>query len=357
MVRQLIVGLMLKTPEKIQVQLSEAIGIIGREDFPAKWPELLTEMIEKFSSADFHVINGVLKTGHSLFKRYRHEFKSNELWSEIKLVLNTFAAPLTDLLKHMMTLVHQHASDPAALKVLFSSLTLISKIFYSLNYQDLPEFFEDNMQTWMDSFYTLLTANNKLLQTSDDDEAGPLELIKSQICDNVALYAQKYDEEFQPHLPRFVTAVWELLVMTGLQAKFDLLVSNAIQFLASVAERASNVQLFESEETLRGICEKVVIPNMHFRDSDEEVFEDNPEEYIRRDLEGSDIDTRRRAACDLVRALCRHFEAPVTAIFTTYVTSLLTEYAKSPTTNWRSKDAAIYLVTSLATRSKTQKVS
>jgi exportin-2 (importin alpha re-exporter) len=356
MVRQLIVGLMLKTPEKIQVQLSEAIGIIGREDFPAKWPELLTEMIEKFSSADFHVINGVLKTGHSLFKRYRHEFKSNELWSEIKLVLNTFAAPLTDLLKHMMTLVHQHASDPAALKVLFSSLTLISKIFYSLNYQDLPEFFEDNMQTWMDSFYTLLTANNKLLQTSDDDEAGPLELIKSQICDNVALYAQKYDEEFQPHLPRFVTAVWELLVMTGLQAKFDLLVSNAIQFLASVAERASNVQLFESEETLRGICEKVVIPNMHFRDSDEEVFEDNPEEYIRRDLEGSDIDTRRRAACDLVRALCRHFEAPVTAIFTTYVTSLLTEYAKSPTTNWRSKDAAIYLVTSLATRSKTQKL-
>ena len=31
----------------------------------------------------------------------------------------------------------------------------------------------------------------------DSEEAGPLELIKSQICDNVALYAQKYDEEFQ----------------------------------------------------------------------------------------------------------------------------------------------------------------
>ena len=31
----------------------------------------------------------------------------------------------------------------------------------------------------------------------DDEEAGPLELIKSQICDNVAMYAQKYDEEFQ----------------------------------------------------------------------------------------------------------------------------------------------------------------
>ena len=37
-----------------------------------------------------------------------------------------------------------------------------------------------------------------------------------------------------------------------------------------------------------------------------------------------DIDTRRRAACDLVRALCRHFEAPVIEIFSSYVTSLLT---------------------------------
>lgn len=31
--------------------------------------------------------------------RYRHEFKSNELWSEIKLVLDTFAQPLTELFK------------------------------------------------------------------------------------------------------------------------------------------------------------------------------------------------------------------------------------------------------------------
>lgn len=31
----------------------------------------------------------------------------------------------------------------------------------------------------------------------DSNEAGPLESLRSQICDNVAMYAQKYDEEFQ----------------------------------------------------------------------------------------------------------------------------------------------------------------
>lgn len=49
-------------------------------------------------SGDFHVINGILQTAHSLFKKYRYEFKSNELWLEIKFVLEKLARPLTDLL-------------------------------------------------------------------------------------------------------------------------------------------------------------------------------------------------------------------------------------------------------------------
>lgn len=69
-----------------------------------------------------------------------------------------------------------------------------------------------------------------------------------------------------------------------------------------------------------------------------------------------DIDTRRRAACDLVRGLCKFFEGPVTGIFSGYVNSMLQEYAKNPSVNWKHKDAAIYLVTSLASKAQTQKV-
>jgi len=36
-----------------------------------------------------------------------------------------------------------------------------------------------------------------------------------------------------------------------------------------------------------------------------------------------DVDTRRRAACDLVRALCKSFEAPVIQIFSSYVQHML----------------------------------
>lgn len=56
-----------------------------------------------------------------------------------------------------------------------------------------------------------------------------------------------------------------------------------------------------------------------FSASDEELFEDNPEEYTRRDIEGSDVDTRRRAACDLVNTLSQNFEQRIMEIFGQYL--------------------------------------
>lgn len=41
---------MLKAPPAIQKQLSDAVSIIGKHDFPNKWPELITEMTDKFAT-------------------------------------------------------------------------------------------------------------------------------------------------------------------------------------------------------------------------------------------------------------------------------------------------------------------
>ncbi|XP_076182593.1 chromosome segregation 1 [Ptiloglossa arizonensis] len=354
-IKKLIVDLMLHSPDSIQKQLSDAVSIIGKYDFPDKWLELIDKLVEKFNTGDFHVINGVLHTAHSLFKRYRYEFKSQVLWTEIKFVLEQFAKPLTDLFIATINLTEVHAYNVDALKVVFSSLLILSKVFYSLNFQDLPEYFEDNMDIWMNNFHNLLFISVPFLQTTNEEEAGVIEQLKSQVCDNIGLYAQKYDEEFQPYLPLFVTAVWNLLTSTGQQPKYDSLVSNALQFLATVADRAQYRHQFENPTTLSSICEKVIIPNMEFRESDNELFEDNPEEYIRRDIEGSDVDTRRRAACDLVKVLSRSFEVKIMEIFGAYIQIMLQNYVDKPAENWRSKDAAIYLVTSSASKAQTQK--
>lgn len=356
-IKREIVDLMLRSPEKLQKQLSDAVSVIGREDFPDKWETLLPDMVAKFESGDFHIINGVLQTAHSLFKRYRHEFKSQELWTEIKIVLDKFAQPLTNLFMNIMEEANKSASDVSKLKDILSSILLICKVFYSLNFQDLPEHFEENMDKWMTNFLILLTIDSKKLKIEDTDETEPIDLIKSQICDNVALYAQKYDEEFEGYLPKFVEAIWHLLVSDSTEkiAKHDIVVSTAIGFLASAAERSNYKYLFDKQETLKSICENVVVPNVEFREEDEEVFEDNPEEYIRRDIEGSDVDTRRRAASDLVRALCKFHEQRVIEIFSLYVGTMLQQYQADSEKNWKAKDAAIFLVTSLASKKQTAK--
>jgi Cse1 len=63
--------------------------------------------------------------------------------------------------------------------------------------------------------------------------------------------------------------VHKLLVISSNFALFILIVvqfvSNAIQFLASVAERPAYKQLFADPNTLTGICERVIVPNMEFR--------------------------------------------------------------------------------------------
>lgn len=60
------------------------------------------------------------------------------------------------------------------------------------------------------------------MHLQDDDEPGVVEQLRSQICENLVMYAQKYDEEFASHLPQFVNDVWNLLVIIGPQAKYDL---------------------------------------------------------------------------------------------------------------------------------------
>lgn len=241
--------------------------------------------------------------------------------------MDSFAEPLTKLFQQTLIRASEQQNNTSQIKVVYQCLGLIAKLFYSLNYQDLPEFFEENIKTWMEGFYQLLIAANiPALESDSDDQPGAQEILKAQICENVAMYAIKYGEEFEGHLPDFVSAIWQLLTSTGLELKYDVLVSTALGFLGSVAEQTGNNKLFSEGEALKTICEQVIMPNIGFRQQDEELFEDNPEEWIRRDLEGSDQATRRRAACDLIRSLSRNFEREITEIFGSHINTALDRY-------------------------------
>lgn len=229
-------------------------------------------------------------------------------------------------------------------------MNLTIKLFYDLSVQDLPPVFEDNLNAITSLLHKYLTYDNPLLHTDDGNDAGPLELIKSGIFEVLSLYVQKYEDAFGEHVERFVGSSWNLLTTVGTEPKYDILVSKALQFLTSVTRISIHAQSFNNESTMGQVVERVILPNLTLRDIDVELFEDEPIEYIRRDLEGSDSDTRRRAATDFLRQLLSQFEKMVAKSVFRYIDHYLSEYSQNPKADWKSKDTAVYLYSSIAAK-------
>lgn len=165
--------------------------------------------------------------------------------------------------------------------------------------------------------------------------------------------------------------MWALLTETlaSNAAKDEPIVAHGVAFLTAVANGAHH-QMFAHGDTLKSICEKIVIPCMMLRENDVEQFEDEPLDCewregwkrvvvlfssidcfcadVRQDIEGSDLDTRRRSAKELVKGLRKNYEKLVTEIFGAYIQTLLAQYQGNPKGNWKAKDVAVYLLTAVA---------
>lgn len=341
---------MISVPTSIQSQLGETISVIADSDFWTRWDTLVDDLVSRLTPDNSKVNIGVLEVAHSIFKRWRPLFASDGLYTEINHVLSKFGQPFVQLLASTDQQIEANKSNKDALKQYVEVMNLLVKLFYDLSSQDLPPIFEDNLAEVTSLLHKYLTYENPLLATDDESESGPLEYVKAGICEVMTLYMQKYEDAFGDLCQPFITSAWTLLTTIGPETKFDILVSKALQFLTAVASTAKHAQNFENEEVLSQVVEKVILPNVSLRESDIEQFEDEPIEYIRRDLEGSDADTRRRAATDFLRKLLERFEELVTSVVGRYITHYLDLFNKNPSGEWKSKDTAVYLFSSIAAK-------
>ncbi|KAI5862877.1 chromosome segregation protein [Durotheca rogersii] len=343
-IKQELIGLMIACPATIQTQLGEAISIIADSDFWDRWDTLVADLVSRFSPDNFKINNGVLEVAHSIFARWRPLFRSDDLYVEINHVLSTFAVPFLTLLSATDQQIEAHSNDKAALKGYFETMSLLIKVFYDLSCQDMPPQFESNLQHISTLLHKYLVYENPLLATDDDSEAGVVEIVKADICEALELYVTKFDDDFGPYTQVFVSSAWNLLSAIGPETKYDNLVSRALHFLTAIANTTQHSGAFNDENVLGQVVEKVVLPNVALRESDVELVEDEPIEFIRRDLEGSDTDSRRRAATDFLRQLQGRFEQLVTTVAGRYIN----HYLEQGKTSWKDKDTAISLFLSIA---------
>ncbi|KRZ84725.1 Exportin-2 [Trichinella sp. T8] len=356
-IRDSIVEAMVNSSPLVKKQLTEAICFIGKYDFPSNWKSLLDALVKCIESGDLSIVNSALVTAEQLFRRYSTESKSEKLWREIKYVLDNFADPLTKLFTSLTSKVSgeemKHFDNGCTMQI-YETFVDTVKIFYHLNFQDLPEYFEDHLDEWMGGFKVLLELKN----VYSCPEIGNLKMsFCAQICDNLAMFSEKYEEEFFNHVMNFVKIVSQQLLSVSAEEKYDEFLSKGIDFLATVCGKPPYKLLFENGEILSQISECIVLPSLELRACDVDNFENSPNDYVLFDLEGSVAESRRRSACNFISAVCKQFSDTVEPMFTLHLHNLLVQYSEDPAENWSRKSIAINLLLAICCRGTTQKAT
>lgn len=262
-----LVELMCTVPPAIQAQCSESISLIAKVDFPDNWQNLLPELVQRFNSPDIAVVNGALLTTNSIFKPFRYVQRSDALYRDILYSLNIVQAPLLTKFKATGQQVDALVNNKTELEPRLEALRTMCRIFYSLNWQDLPEYFEDHMPEWMTEFAKYLKYENPLVTDADEEtEPSPIDALQAAIIDNLYLYADKDEEAFMTFLPEFTKLVWNLLLSVTSYPKHDSLAVRGIKFLSMLVAKPMHKSMFQDEATLREIISKIVIPNLMIRE-------------------------------------------------------------------------------------------
>ncbi|CAE7482053.1 Cse1, partial [Symbiodinium sp. KB8] len=152
-------------------------------------------------------------------------------------------------------------------------------------------------------------------------------VLPEQMIANLDAWVAHHKELLQPFASRIVEAIWNLLVALDDRDENDPLVTSGLGVLSAVACQDWAPSPFEDPKVLAALCERLVLTNLSLRESDLRLFHEDLQEFIARDVEGSDRDTRRWAAVDLVRSLRRRHDKEICDVVVASAGRLLREAA------------------------------
>uniref|UniRef100_A0A914Z5Z3 Exportin-2 n=1 Tax=Panagrolaimus superbus TaxID=310955 RepID=A0A914Z5Z3_9BILA len=344
-IRQQTFDAMFTAPAALAKQLTEALRIISCSDFPDVWTELIDNLAAAMQqyAGDSDRLFSCLTIVDDLCMKYRHELKSNQLWLEIKLVLDKIFMPLTELF-----VAYSNGTPMDTSRI--TNLTKMVSIYHSLLSQDLPEVVEDNLKPWINTFTKLFS-----LPDLQKDDGSLLDALWDEMCIVITVYAQRYEEEIQPYMQAMITLIWDALNASKDTKGSGQFTKSGLLFIATLAVRPHYQDLFVGEGIIEMLLGNVIWPNISYSDEDRDLLEDDPVAFFKHDLDGFDKETVRGAAVELLRALSSRFEEKVVAITTPVINSEVQKYEQNPAANWRSMNAVCSTIVAICSKTETQK--
>ncbi|EIW74080.1 importin alpha re-exporter [Coniophora puteana RWD-64-598 SS2] len=370
----------------IRAQIAESVALVAEVDFPDRWPELIDHLVNSLSPTNYTATIAILEASHAIFSPWRSQVRSDALFTTINIVLSRFVEPFIALFRHTANLVLSPDPNAAAasagvsLEGLAQAQILLVEIFHDLTCQDLPPAIEDSHKEFFDPtqgwWIRFLPWDPPQLRVDEDEPTPSLPAkLKTRVFELGELYIKLYPDLLQqgPFVEALVQGVWTLI--GGDKAKGvgdDSLVSQALHFISTALRSGHYTALFSAPETIPSLIRGVVLPNAALRTHEVELLEDDPLEYVRRDLASvpgvqiaslgigggvgaggsgaaASEGTRRQAAADVLQALVSAgFGTETTSVVGRFVTEGLAAYAGNPAERWQAKNSAVFLFGAVA---------
>lgn len=351
----------------VRMQLEECLREIIIADVPARWPELITQVMAWLSNGNQQEITAALRVMRIVTKKY--EYRDDDEREELHAIVD---AVFPQLLSTFLSLVESRASDSLELADL---LKMCCKIYYSTTYMGIPPLLLNDQaqyEGWMNGFLTLAEMRPHVQGMPQDAEGRRTWQwwkLKKWLYNVAFRFFSKYgvarvgsntkpvDEMFgekwnAEYSMKFLHAVVHELSIFSQGAYVTPRVANILVTFLDEAIRKSEYWK-ELEPHMTQIVQQVVIPMLAFDDADQELWDEDPEEYIRKGYDIiEDIYSPKTAAVTLICALCSSKKKKQLDPVMTYLASIMQEYhaaglgVSQPLA--RKFDGAIYAVGSLA---------
>ncbi|TNN86608.1 Importin-7 [Liparis tanakae] len=347
-IRDNIVEAIIHSPERIRVQLTTCIHHMIKHDYPGKWTTIVDKIGFYLQSDNSAGWLGILLCLYQLVKNY--EYKKPEERQPLVAAMHIFMPMLKERFIQLIP-------DPSSDSVLIQKQ--IFKILYALFQYNLPlELINrQNLTEWMEILKTVVDRDETM--QVDEDERPELPWWK---CKKWALHilarlferygspgntTKEYAEFAELFLKEYAVPAQQVLLKVLYQYKEKQYVAPRVlqQTLNYINQGIAHALTWRNlKPHIQGIIQDVVFPLMCYTDSDEELWQEDPYEYIRMKFDVfEDFISPTTAAQTLLFTACNKRKEVLQKTMG-FCYQILTDPASDP----RKKDGALHMIGSLA---------
>ncbi|XP_021020435.1 importin-8 isoform X2 [Mus caroli] len=350
-IRDNIVEGIIRSPDLVRVQLTMCLRVIIRHDFPGHWPAVVDKIDYYLQSPNSGSWLGSLLCLYQLVKTY--EYKKAEEREPLLAAMQIF-------LPRIQQQILQLLPDASHYSVLLQKQIL--KIFYALVQYALPLQLVNHqtMTTWMEIFRTIIdrTVPPETLQIDEDDRP---ELVWWK-CKKWALHivarlferygspgnvTKEYFEFSEFFLKTYAVGIQQVLlkILDQYRQKEYIaprVLQQAFNYLNQGVVHA--VTWKQMKPHIQNISEDVIFSVMCYKDEDEELWQEDPYEYIRMKFDiFEDYASPTTAAQTLLYTAAKKRKEVLPKMMA-FCYQILTD----PNFDPRKKDGALHVIGSLA---------